>query len=782
MASEPLFAQFFLGGFECSSHRLRHGQRLDVISATRHDTFAAADYRSLREHGMAAARDGLRWHLIETTPGDYDWSSVLPMLRAAQTEDVQVIWDLCHYGWPDDLDILGSDFVPRFAAFAGAFARLVARETNTIPFYSPINEISFFAWAAGDAGYLNPFCHGRSFELKVQLVRATLAAIDAVWAVDPRARIVHADPMIHIATAHDRPWEHDAANGHHQSQFQAWDMISGRLWPQLGGHPRYLDIVGVNYYPNNQWIHGGPHIDRFHPQYRLLHELLHDMYTRYQRPLLIAETGCENEARPEWLRYIAREVRMALRRGVPVEGICLYPVVNHPGWDDNRHCHNGLFDYADETGAREVYMPLAQELRVQRTLLDAERFPQPTLHVPRRAVLAAEMHVPSLCLYTDSRDPSGMGEVMLTLAAQIAGQYRLSLACPPHGGGAQLLARATALGIATHAVEFDGLHPATGPLHAWLTAQRVDLLHAHAGIGWEGLHAVYIAHAAGVPMVVRSEHLPYLLTDPQQQADHARLMTVLDQLVCVGSTAQQTFLDAGVAAQRVRVIRNGIVPRRPQVEPQRVRARLGCTPQTRLVITVGRLIEQKGYDTLLAAVPPIVAQHPHTRFLWIGDGPLRAVLQQQVDAAGVAHAVQFLGRRDDIADLLAAADMFVLPSRFEGLPLVALEAMAAGLPVVGTQVCGTAEVVDDGVPGRLVAPAEPAALAAAISGLLDTPAQMRAWGAAGRARVAREFDATRMVHDTVALYDELLTSAAPRFTAGQQLPSLVMEELWQQRR
>src|SRR5438034_403745 len=90
------------------------------------------------------------------------------------------------------------------------------------------------------------------------------------------------------------------------------------------------------------------------------------VYQRYQRPLFIAETGIEDEARPAWLRYVCSEVRTAIAGGTPVEGICLYPIVNHPGWEDDRHCHNGLWDYPSDEGQREIYEPLAEELRKQR--------------------------------------------------------------------------------------------------------------------------------------------------------------------------------------------------------------------------------------------------------------------------------------------------------------------------------------------------------------------------------------------------------------------------------
>ena len=98
------------------------------------------------------------------------------------------------------------------------------------------------------------------------------------------------------------------------------------------------------------------------PRYRPFREIIQEVYQRYQRPLFVAETGIENEARPAWLRYIGSEVRAAMMNGTPVEGICLYPIVNHPGWEDDRHCHNGLWDYPNDKGEREIYLPLAEEL------------------------------------------------------------------------------------------------------------------------------------------------------------------------------------------------------------------------------------------------------------------------------------------------------------------------------------------------------------------------------------------------------------------------------------
>ncbi len=345
---------------------LPSGRRLDIVSSTGHDTFVKEDYKRLKSVGISTARDAVRWHLIETRPYHYDWSSVLPMIHAAQDTGVQVIWDVCHYGWPDDIDVFRPEFVRRFCKFARAFACLLANETDEVPYFSPVNEISFLSWGGGDHAFLNPYACGRGTELKCQLVRASIAAIDAIRAVTSRARFVQVDPIVNVVAEHDASEaRRRSAAQYTESQYESTDMLEGRLWPQLGGDPCYLDIIGGNYYIHNQWVLDGKFIERDDPRYRPFHKLLGDLYARYGKPIFVAETGIEDERRPEWLAYVCDEVITALQEGTPVEGICLYPIVNHPGWLDERHCHNGLWDYCNNLGHREIYNPLADELRRQ---------------------------------------------------------------------------------------------------------------------------------------------------------------------------------------------------------------------------------------------------------------------------------------------------------------------------------------------------------------------------------------------------------------------------------
>jgi beta-glucosidase/6-phospho-beta-glucosidase/beta-galactosidase len=372
VSQQPNFKSFFMGGFECSTHRLRSGRRLDLVAATRHEEFAQEDYRRLAQQGLQVAREGVRWHLVESTPGQYNFESVLPIIRAARDTGTQVIWDLCHFGWPDHLDIFQPGFVTALAEFGSAFARYLEQETGEPGYFVPVNEISFFSWAAGDEGSIYPFATGRGFELKAHLVRAAIQTMDAIWSISPQSRFVHVDPIIHVVASPKRPEERAAAEAYRQSQFQSWDMISGRIWPELGGHPKYLDIIGVNFYPHNQWFYnlkGFQRIRKFtpitrrNPLYRPFREMLAEVYERYHRPTFIAETGAEDRLRAAWLRYVCTETNAAINDGIPIHGMCLYPILNHPGWVDGRHCYNALWDYPDDNGSRKIYAPLARELR-----------------------------------------------------------------------------------------------------------------------------------------------------------------------------------------------------------------------------------------------------------------------------------------------------------------------------------------------------------------------------------------------------------------------------------
>jgi beta-glucosidase/6-phospho-beta-glucosidase/beta-galactosidase len=361
-----LFRSFFAAGFECSTHRTARGRRLDLVASTAHDRFAREDYERLSALGILTAREGIRWHLIEREPRRFDFATVRPILEAARAAGVEVIWDLCHYGWPDHLDVWGPEFPARLGELARAFASWLHGEGAEVRFFTPVNEISFFAWAAAEKGHFFPYARRRGGALKEQLVYAAVAGIEGVRSVSPQARAVHAEPAIHVAPRPRRPDDRERAEAYDRAQYEALEMLTGRLRPDLGGREEFVDVVGVNYYHTNQWYFGsGRKIPPGHRDHRPLRALLAEWHARFRRPMLIAETGIEDAARPRWLRYVCREVDAAIVSGVPIHAICLYPILNHPGWTNDRHCRNGLWDYADSQGRRRIYEPLARELRRQ---------------------------------------------------------------------------------------------------------------------------------------------------------------------------------------------------------------------------------------------------------------------------------------------------------------------------------------------------------------------------------------------------------------------------------
>ena len=327
--------------------------------------YAAQDYQRLIDLGIRTIRIAARWHLIEQANGRFEFECLAGILDAAKAAGVEVMLDLLHFGWPDDIDVFSKNFSARFSRFTYELARYLKRHDYGCRIFAPINEISFLSWAGGDRGFINPCATDRGNELKRNLVRGAAVSSEILLNEIPDARLIAPEPLIHIVGDPDIPGDETEAKMYTDAQYQAWDMLSGRLSPELGGKPEYLDILGVNFYDRNQWVHNSEPLSRSDPRYRPLREMLKSVWLRYRRPMFISETGTEDCARAEWFNYVCDEVFAALAERIPVRGICLYPIVNHPGWDDDRHCHNGLFDYANTEGHREIYSPLAEALKAQ---------------------------------------------------------------------------------------------------------------------------------------------------------------------------------------------------------------------------------------------------------------------------------------------------------------------------------------------------------------------------------------------------------------------------------
>ena len=269
------------------------------------------------------------------------------------------------------------------------------------------------------------------------------------------------------------------------------------------------------------------------------------------------------------------------------------------------------------------------------------------------------------------------------------------------------------------------------------------------------------AWVAGAPRVICAMRNTLDDMRPRQRMVN-RWFAARSSAVTVNAEAirRQMIREAGLPPAKVRTIYNGFdLAGVPAVHANGAGPReWDATPQTKLVAMVARLSPQKDHQTLLQAMVRVVRDVPDLRLLLLGDGPLREPLQRRVEALGLAAHVRFLGERTDVWHVMPQADLVVLSTHYEGCSNAIMEAMAAGRPVVATDVGGNRELIEEGVTGLLVPPADADALAAAMARLLRDPAALQAMGAQGRRRIAERFSMERTVEETDALYRELLTT------------------------
>jgi beta-glucosidase/6-phospho-beta-glucosidase/beta-galactosidase len=355
MAQRPgIFPTFFLSGFECSSFLWKHGPRRNLVVETQHDRHAAEDYRILNKLGIAVAREGIPWPLADRG-GSYDFSLIDPYIEAMNASKITPVWDLCHYGYPDDLDPFTDAFTQRFADYCRAAAEYVVPKVKGPHFFTPINEITFFSFCAGEWGWAAPYRCTREdrMRLRLALCKAAIAGVKAIREVDPDARMIHIDPLVRVVAPRDRPDQIEAAR--HETEvdtFLAWDVIAGREHPEFGGSPEILDIVGANNYSFGQmeYREHGPHAalppgdDRIAP----LCDMLQTVWERYRRPMIIGETSGMGDGRADWLKDVMCESLAAVDRGMDLQGVCLFPAVDMPDWHTGEWLHNGICDLVED--------------------------------------------------------------------------------------------------------------------------------------------------------------------------------------------------------------------------------------------------------------------------------------------------------------------------------------------------------------------------------------------------------------------------------------------------
>ena len=291
-----------------------------------------------------------------------------------------------------------------------------------------------------------------------------------------------------------------------------------------------------------------------------------------------------------------------------------------------------------------------------------------------------------------------------------------------------------------------------------LSAERFDLIHSH--LFWANLAARTAGRLAGVPAIVNSHHG----VDAWPTASHRwlerRTIGLADRVILCSEAVRAHARDRlHLPEARLVTIPNGVDAarfRKPQVREAARRA-LDLRKEDRVIGSAGRLDEPvKGYSVLLSAFRIIAARRADTICLVAGSGPAEPALRAAADAAGWGSRFRFLGERQDMPDFLQALDLYVQPSRLEGFGLAALEAMAAGLPVVASRTGGLPEVISDGATGELVPPGDPGALAESILALLADPDRRSSYGALGARRAAQSFPLEGMVRSWAELYREVL--------------------------
>ncbi|WP_051688198.1 glycosyltransferase family 4 protein [Desulfofalx alkaliphila] len=368
------------------------------------------------------------------------------------------------------------------------------------------------------------------------------------------------------------------------------------------------------------------------------------------------------------------------------------------------------------------------------------------LHVIRPAAGGMKNHLLDLVRHTDHS------------------RYKIIVACP---GGSEVEKELKEDGVAVLPIQLKGnLSPSSDLLAAMLLARylkqyRVTILHTHSS------KAALVSRTAALlcktPIVLFTVHNSIFYADwsPLKKKTMATVEKILangtDRIITVSEALRREIITREqIPEDKVVTVYNGIDIDRIQQKANKfhVCKQLGLPPMGKLVGVIARLAPQKGVTYFLQAAAML--KEYQVNFIVVGDGPLGQQLQAEAEQLGLEGRVFFTGHRNDIARLLAALDVFVLPSVTEGLPLTILEALAARRPVVAAGVGGIPEVIQHDQTGILVEPKEPVALAAAIGELLNNPAKAKKLGEAGRRLVEKKFTVEKMAQNIMEIYNQVL--------------------------
>jgi glycosyltransferase involved in cell wall biosynthesis len=356
----------------------------------------------------------------------------------------------------------------------------------------------------------------------------------------------------------------------------------------------------------------------------------------------------------------------------------------------------------------------------------------------------------------ESDGPGGAERVVADLATHLQASGAQSVVFVPARGEGWLGRQVEGCGVAVEPFHLDRpFSPACArSMAAAFRRHRIEIAHSH-----EFSMAVYGAWAswlAGVPHLVTMHGSRYYAGRLRRRVALRSALAVSKRTIAVStSLADHMSRELWIPRARIAMVSNGV--RRAPPAPRTLRDELGLSADDRLLVAVGNLYPVKGHRHLIDAMALLAGSNPSLHLAICGRGHLAESLAAQARANGLAPRVHLLGLRSDVAAVVAAADIFVMPSLSEGLPLALLEAMVGGCAIVATAVGEVSAALEQGAAGVLVQPGDPRALAVAIERLLNDQQLARTLGARAACKAAAEYEVSTMVRRYTSLYDVILT-------------------------
>jgi glycosyltransferase involved in cell wall biosynthesis len=359
----------------------------------------------------------------------------------------------------------------------------------------------------------------------------------------------------------------------------------------------------------------------------------------------------------------------------------------------------------------------------------------------------------------DSLHLGGAQEVVLNLATCGSLRFRHEVATM-HGHGIYWH-RLREAGIKVHSLSPHKFLPAyLATLPALLFAKRPDILHCH--LIPSNILAKPLGALMGVPLILNHDH-----TNDPQRIDN-KFLLALDKstnrfahhIIAVAGACRDFLIQhESIPPEKITLVPNAIDLRRfspGQITRRDARSKLGLSPEAPVIAGVGRLNFQKNFSLFLDVAAALTPRFPNLRFLLAGEGPEEAMLREKARQLGLTDRIVFAGYIADTRQVYAAADILLMPSRFEGLPMTLLEAMAMNLPVVASKLDGIAEVIEEGREGYLVDSADAAGFVERCAVLLENPAKSSELAANARTKIEARFSVERMTSAVESIYDRFL--------------------------